>query len=146
MPTSKHLPVHLVSCSLIPVNVRCLPCTCPVSSSSTTCLANQSERKFPSHCCHPSISIVNSSPYYCACQNKFHSTTTVYPSTISISKIDDQNEYFHEKKTLKKKRSQPLRFVSSQQSIISLLSLFRHPILTDDLISISPWYKPHLER
>lgn len=115
IPTSKLLPVHLISCSLIPVNVRCMACTCPVSSCSTTCLSNQSERQFPSHCCHPPISLVNrtenTSQYYCACQNKFHSTMTVYPSTISIAKIDDQNENFHEKKTLKKKRPTLFRFV-----------------------------------
>jgi hypothetical protein len=140
--TSKVIPVHLISCSLIPVNVRCLTCTCrSTSSSSTTCLSNQQERKFYSHSSRSNLFRLpishmnrtengNQQPS-CTCKNKSHSTMTIYPSMKSITKIDDQKEDdYYSKKSLKKKCT----------------NLSQHPTLTDDLISISRWYKPYLER
>lgn len=132
-PTSKIIPVHLISCSLIPVNVRCLTCTC----RSTSCLSNQPERKFYSHSSRSNLSrppissmnrIENVNQQTCTCKNKSHSTMTIYPS---IKKHTDQrDENYYSKRPLKKKHT----------------NLSKHPTVTDDLISISRWYKPYLER
>ncbi len=105
------------------MNVRYVTCTCrSSSSSSTTCLANQHERKFYSHSSRshiyrpilsPMNRIENEIKNQCACTNKYYSTMTIYPSTIttkSSTKIDDQKDDYYHKRPLKKKRTNLLRF------------------------------------
>jgi len=102
-PSSKLIPVHLISCSLIPVNIRCLTCPCRSSSSSTTCLSNQQERKFDSHFFRPPLLHMNRTENdinnQCICHNKYHSTMTI------PTKMNDQKEDYYYKKHLKKKRA-----------------------------------------
>jgi hypothetical protein len=89
------------------VNIRYLTCTCrPSSSSSTTCLSNQQERKFYSR--SPLLNMnktENDIKNQCICYNKYHSTMTI------PTKIDDQKEEYYYKKHLKKKRTSLLKFV-----------------------------------
>jgi hypothetical protein len=108
--SSKLIPVHLISCTLIPVNVtrtesmdiRCLTCTCPSSSSSssstvTTYFSNKTERrkrrrrKSSTHSqSHQTYSrqhmdiIENEINKHCSCNNKYYSTMTICP-TLSLS-------------------------------------------------------------
>ena len=128
--SSKFLPVHLISCTLIPVNVTtldsmnigCLSCTCRPSSLSTTCLSNQQERKCSSYSSRQPLSHMenfdNEIHNQCACYNKYYSTTAIYPSmmaTKSVTKIDDlRGKYYYEqpqRKYSKNQRPNLRRFV-----------------------------------
>ncbi|CAF4058865.1 unnamed protein product [Rotaria sp. Silwood2] len=157
MLSSKFIPVHLISCTLIPVNVTtpdstnicCMPCTCRLSSS--TCLLNQQERKYSSNSCrshfsHQPLSNIDNKTEnvinnICSCNNKYYSTMAIcsslsVPLTMpskSVTKLDDLKEEYYtkeQKRHLKKKQA----------------SLMRLPNITDDLKSISRWYRPYLER
>ncbi|CAF1013766.1 unnamed protein product [Adineta ricciae] len=154
--TPKLVPIHLISCTLIPVNLstihdtintRCLTCTCrPSSSLSTTCLSNQSERKFSSSTSRSYLSrqtlAENGITNQCTCNQKYHSTMTIYPTLPppppplpkkSLMKINDyKDEYYYRQQGFRENRR---------------TSMKRLPVTpTDDLAAISRWYKPYLER
>lgn len=105
--SSKIIPVNLISCSLIPVNIRCLTCTCH-RPSSTTCLINNEklERKFYSHSSRSPLlnnnHIENGIRKSCICQNKSHSTMTIATNT---------DEQCQQKKSLRRKRINLLKYV-----------------------------------
>lgn len=184
--SSKFIPIHLISCTLIPVNVtrpepmdiRCLTCTCPPSSSISTYFSTKTERrrrrqrKSSTHSQpHRTYSrqhmdiIENEINKQCSCNNKYYSTMTICPTlslsspmgTKSITKIDGnhKDDYIYkqqqeQKKQLRKKRASLLKFVyfyQKRNKFSSIgISLFRLPTITDDLTSVSRWYKPNLER
>ena len=140
-PTSKLIPVQLISCTLIPVNVtrtesmdmRCLTCTCPSSSSSY--LSNKTERrqqqrrrrKSSTNCqTHQTYSrqqmniIENEITNHCPCSKKYYSTMTICPTlsfaptmtTKSIPKMNtnSKEDYYTQQR---KKRASLLKFVYS---------------------------------
>ncbi|CAF0947231.1 unnamed protein product [Rotaria sordida] len=162
IPSSKLIPVHLISCTLIPVNVtrtksmdiHCLACTCP----SSTYFSNKTERRrrrksstYSSHS-HPHRTysrqhmdiLENEISNHCTCNNKYYSTMTIFPTlsvsspmgTISTTKIDVNNkdDYYN-------KQQQQKRHLKKKRT-----SLLKLPTLNDDLTSVSRWYKPNLER
>ncbi|CAF1341572.1 unnamed protein product [Adineta steineri] len=160
----KLIPVHLISCTLIPVNLtgqdsinrRCLTCTCRPSSSSlsTTCLPNQQERKLFTHSSrsyisHQPVTHINKTENeihnQCTCNNKYHSTMTIYPSSPpppipkkSRLKINDyKDEYYYQQ------QQQQTQLVNKQANVKRLTTI---TTTTDDLTSIARWYKPYLER
>ncbi|CAF1987822.1 unnamed protein product [Rotaria magnacalcarata] len=153
--SSKLIPVHLVSCRLIPVNVtrtksmdiHCITCTCPTSSQYFSNKTERHRRKSSTHS-HLTYSrqhmdiIENEINNCCSCNNKYYSTMTICPAlsvsssmgTKSTTKIDGnhKDDYYHkqQKKHLRKKRT----------------SLLKLPLVNDDLTPVSRWYKPYLER
>ncbi|CAF0893602.1 unnamed protein product [Rotaria sp. Silwood1] len=157
--SSKLIPVHLISCTLIPVNVTtpnstnicCIPCTCRPSLSST-CLLNQYEQKYSSNSCHTHFSqqplshidkTENFINNVCPCNNKYYSTMAICPSlsvpltmpSRSVTKLDDLKEEYYTKKNEQKRHLKTRR-----------ASFMRSPNVTDDFKSISRWYRPYLER
>ncbi|CAM4787524.1 unnamed protein product [Rotaria magnacalcarata] len=163
--SSKIIPVHLIPCTLVPVNVATpdsmnicrISCTCrppPSASSSSTCLLNKYERKVSSHSsrphlCHQPLSNIdkteNGTHHLCACNNRYYSTMAIYPSlpvpltksSRSVAQFDDhRGEYY-----CKPQHEEQKRHHKSKQT-----SLTRLPNLTDEMTSISRWYKPYLER
>lgn len=139
-PPSKLIPVQLISCTLIPVNVtrtesmdmRCLTCTCPSSSSSY--FSTKTERQNPqqrrrrrksSTTCqtHRTYSraqmniIENEMNNPCPCSKKYYSTMTICPtlsfaSTATTKSIPKINS--HQKEDYyaqqRKKRSSLLKY------------------------------------
>lgn len=100
MPSSKLIPVHLISCTLIPVNVtrtksmdiRCLACTCGPPSNYFT---NKTERRRRLKSSTNSNSsrtysrshmdtIENEIHNHCSCNKKYYSTMTICP-TLPLS-------------------------------------------------------------
>ncbi|CAF1115396.1 unnamed protein product [Rotaria sordida] len=162
--SSKIIPVHLISCTLIPVNVTipdstnicCMACTCRPSVSSSTCLLNPQERKYystnscRSHVFRQPLSHIDTNENVinnvCACNNKYHSTMTICPplpaplnmSSKSVTKLDDLNEEHHNKQQQQEEQKRYFK--------IKRASLMRLPNINDDLKSISRWYRPCLER
>ncbi|CAF0910823.1 unnamed protein product [Rotaria sordida] len=162
--SSKIIPVHLISCTLIPVNVTipdstnicCMACTCRPSASSSTCLLNPQERKYystnsyRSHVFRQPLSHIDTNENVinnvCACNNKYHSTMTICPplpaplnmSSKSVTKLDDLNEEHHNKQQQQEEQKRYFK--------IKRASLMRLPNINDDLKSISRWYRPCLER
>ncbi|UJR21499.1 hypothetical protein I4U23_024583 [Adineta vaga] len=157
--TPKLVPIHLISCTLIPVNLsthdsintRCLTCTCrPSSSLSTTCLSNQSERKFSSPTSRSYLSrqtlthshqTENGMINQCTCHQKYHSTMTIHPPLLpppplpkrSIMKINDyKDEYYYRQQAFRENRRTSFKRLPT--------------IPPDDFSAISRWYKPYLER
>ncbi len=104
--------------------------------------------------------IENEMNNHCSCNKKYYSTMTICPTlsfsspmgTKSITKIDcnQKDDYIYkqqQQKSLRKKRTSLLKFVESLKTIFLIKnSFFRLPTITDDLTSVSRWYKPHLER
>ncbi|CAF3400383.1 unnamed protein product [Rotaria sp. Silwood1] len=163
VPSSKLIPIHLISCRLIPVNVtrtksmdiHCLTCTCPSSTLSSTYFSNKTERRRRKSSTYSSQSqpqrtysrqhmdiLENGINHQCTCNNKYYSTMTICPAlsvsspmgTISTTKIDVN----HKDDYYNKQQKRHLR-----KKRTSLLKL---PIINDDLTSVSRWYKPKLER
>lgn len=111
--SSKIIPVHLIPCTLLPVNVTtrdsmnvcCVPCTCrpppplppPLQqhqSPSSTCLSNKKHRKLSSHSSRshvfhrPSLyrdKTENAIHNPCVCNSRYYSTTAIYPSSLISS-------------------------------------------------------------
>lgn len=142
-PPSKLIPVQLISCTLIPVNVtrtesmdmRCLTCTCP--SSSSTYFSNKTERrqqrrrrKSSTNCqAHQPYSrqqmniIENEMTNHCPCSKKYYSTMTICPTlpfaptmtTKSIQKmhINSKEDYYTQQR---KKRASLLKFVHFEEN------------------------------
>jgi hypothetical protein len=146
MPISstKLIPVHLISCTLIPVNLtthdsintHCSTCTCRSSSSlSTTCLSNPQERKFSSqpsrsYVFRQPLSIINKTENkinnQCTCTNKYYSTMTIYPSTISMKPDDNKQEYYYQQQRyLENKKTNSMRFVSCFSEIFYRIGMGR---------------------
>ncbi|CAF2900879.1 unnamed protein product [Rotaria sp. Silwood2] len=165
IPSSKLIPVHLISCRLIPVNVtrtksmdiHCLTCTCPSSSSSSsTYFSNKTERRrrksstYSSHS-HPHRTysrqhmdiLENGINNNCTCNNKYYSTMTICPTlsgslpmgTISTTKIDVNHKDDYYNKQQHKRHLRKKR-----------TSLLKLSVINDDLTCVSRWYKPNLER
>lgn len=138
-PPSKLIPVQLISCTLIPVNVtrtesmdmRCLTCACP--SSSSNYFSNKTERrqrrrrKSSTNCqTHQAYSrqqmniLENEMTNHCPCSKKYYSTMTICPTlsfaptmaTKSISKMNtnSKEDYYTQQR---KKRASLLKFVYS---------------------------------
>jgi hypothetical protein len=100
--SSKLIPVHLISCTLIPVNVtrtrpmdaHFLTCTCPPSksiySSHTTDYQRQRQRKASTHSSSSHLNRIGARPptdiidQHCSCNHKYYSTMTMCP-TLSLS-------------------------------------------------------------
>ncbi|CAF0758575.1 unnamed protein product [Adineta ricciae] len=160
MASSKFIPVHLISCTLIPVNVtrtesmdiRCVTCTCPTSAYFSTkterrrrkSSTNSSRSHLPGTYSRqtPSNMTENDTANHCLCNNKYYSTMTIcpklsLPSVIgakSTTRIDvnpmDDVSTKQQKKKTKKDRPNPLKLSST----------------VDDLTSVLRWYKPNLSR
>lgn len=140
MPPSKLIPVQLVSCKLIPVNVtrtksmdiHCITCTCPIASpSSSQYFSTNTERRrrkssTQSHWTYsrqPMDTMENEINNRCSCNNKYYSTMTICPTLATSSsmgikpptKIDDnhKDDYYckQQKKQLRKKRTSLFKFV-----------------------------------
>ncbi|CAF0780586.1 unnamed protein product [Adineta steineri] len=162
MSSSKFIPVHLISCTLIPVNVtrtdsmdiRCLTCTCP--SVPATYFSNKTERRRRKSSAHSSGSqfqgtysrqhldiIENEINNHCSCNNKYYSTMTICPTlslsspmeTKSITKIDVnyKNDYYN--------KQQHKKYLRKKRTNLSKLST-----TADDLTSVIRWYRPNLSR
>lgn len=180
-PPSKLIPVQLISCTLIPVNVtrtesmdmRCLTCTCPSSSSSYFSTKNEHHqqqpqrrrrRKSSTNCqAHRTYSrqqmniMENEMNNPCPCSKKYYSTMTICPTvsfastaatTKSIPKINTthKEDYYTQQR---KKRSSLLKYVHLQtveRKFSFSCDIYRFPLITDDLTSVSRWYRPYLER
>ena len=139
MTSSKLIPVHLISCTLIPVNVtrtdpmdmHCLPCTCPPPSMSlyTNNPADYDERvrqrrKSSTNSSRTHLHRIVSRPqvefidHPCSCNQKYYSTMAICPNlslsstntSKSITNTDDHPKQA-EKKHFRKKRTQTPRFV-----------------------------------
>lgn len=137
--SSKLIPVHLISCTLIPVNVtqtdpmnlRCLTCTCSSLSTSTyfpsksdrrrqrrkSLTHSQSQQTYSRQ--HMDI-IENEITKQCSCNNKYYSTMTICPTSMLSSPMamkintNHKDDYIYkqqEKKHSRKKRFSLLKFV-----------------------------------
>jgi len=145
--TSKLIPIHLISCTLIPVNVaqtdpmniRCLACTCPSSSSSlssSTYFPNKTDRRQTRRQRRKSLTHSQSQQTYsrqhmdiieneitkqCSCNNKYYSTMAICPTSSLTSPIamkintNHRDDYIYKqqekKQQSKKKRFSFLKFV-----------------------------------
>ena len=113
MTSSKLIPVHLISCTLIPVNVtrtdsmdlHCLPCTCPSStpmysstSTATECQRRQRKSSAYSSRSHHNrivtgVQMERIDDDRCSCNQKYYSTLTICP-TLSFSSSAIGNKSF----------------------------------------------------
>lgn len=151
MTSSKLIPVHLISCTLIPVNVtrtdsmdlHCLPCTCPSSSSSmysctsaaSECQRRQRKSSAYSSRSHPNRIVTGAQmgridDDRCSCNQKYYSTMTICPTLAfsaangnkSFPKINDyprDDEDKHSRQTpARRKRTSVGKFVSPDLSWI----------------------------
>ena len=169
MASSKLIPVHLISCTLIPVNVtrtdptniRCLPCAClpsPSTAAQSHYLTSTSERRRRKSSTHSARShlnrMISGQPmelidHSCSCPNKYYSTMTICPALplpSSTATKSDSSKQHSERRYSKHKRPQLLRYVSSHPSSPQYLCLPRLPSAPDHLTAVSRWYRPHLER
>lgn len=157
MVSSKLIPVHLISCTLIPVNVtrtdptniRCLPCACLPSSTMPTAAAVQSHylsstsdrrrRKSSTHSARSHLNGMNSGQpmelidHPCSCPNKYYSTMTICPTlpfpSCKATKSDFSKQP-SERRYSKHKRPQLLRYASLHRLHLSIsVSIGFHPLL-----------------
>ena len=142
--SSKLIPVHLISCTLIPVNVirtksmdiRCLACTYPSSSIYLSNNMERQRRKSSTHSSHSHPNRTYSRQYMeaieneinncCSCNNKYCSTMTMYPTlslsspigTKFVTKIDDNHD---DNYVCKQQRQQQQQQTHSRKKRTSLL-------------------------
>ncbi|UJR27376.1 hypothetical protein I4U23_008666 [Adineta vaga] len=169
MVSSKFIPVHLISCTLIPVNVtrtestdiRCVTCTCPSSTYFST-KTERRRRKSSTHSSRshlpgtysrqaPSDMIEAEINNHCLCNNKFYSTMTICPTlslssvigTKSITKIDvnPKDDYLNKQQQQQQQHQQQKKHTKKKRIIPLKLSS-----TADDLTSVLRWYKPNLSR
>ncbi len=123
------------------MDIRCLTCTCPPSS---TYFSNKAERrrrrKSSTHShSHRTYSrqqmdiIENEMNNHCSCNKKYYSTMTICPtlSPMGTKSFDgNQKDDYHkqQQQQQRKKRSSLIKSIP------------------DDLTSVSRWYKPNLDR
>ena len=149
------------------MDIRCLTCTCP---STSTYFSNKSERRrrrirksstnsqsYQTYSRQQHMDIIeNEINKHCSCNKKYYSTMTICPTlslssptgTKTITKIDGNHKddyiYKQQQKHLRKKRTSLLKFVfKAQKKFINyeFIFSFRLSTITDDLTSVSRWYK-----
>lgn len=127
--SSKLIPVHLISCTLIPVNVtrpdqmdiHYLTCTCPSASTTTTSslssssmynIPHRTQRKSSSQLHRiPSRSPMEIIDQPCSCHPKYYSSMAVVPPGPSpLSMTTTKSDSHDRKKQSRKKRTTHRRF------------------------------------